>query len=324
MDSRGIFDLVNRVRVQDGFDEVPLPDWSAFLIWLGFWCRMQNFPGKRIVVYAVLPNRELAAGFAGLGCLLAGANVYADTLSWPRFRAMQTGEVVYWKQPPNGIPFMGTILGFDLIEGVEFIKVRVTKPSAAANQGVIQSVSASRFETYLFSEQPPPTRTRATSLSKAEEVISALTGSQKQRWIWADSSDGIIVTSMRKFEETASEIDIVVEGTSPLPLIELLSIGKSGQKIHSKLRFTHPRGDIAEALPLVILDGPDAYAVHEHVPVNSNLLIVLDRSEYQEGIHDSVLQLASISEDTASVALAREAPETFPPGIELLSYLVDI
>jgi len=292
-------------------------------VWLGSWCRGQRIRGKRLVTFSVLPARDLAAAFAGLGCLLTGANSFSNTLSWPRFRSLSPGTMVHWKQPPHGSTFAGAILRFEERGGAEFMTVQVTRPLSVANKGMIQSVSESSFEKYSFSEQAAPTGSRASGMNKSGQLISKFLASEKHKWIWADGVEGEIVTQMTRFDETAAEVGITLDESDPMTLIELLSPGKSGQAVHSKLKLTHSRGDLSGDFPLIILDGAEAFGIHEHLPTASNLLVVLDRSEYQQGVHDMVLQLSSVSETECDVVDEAAGPKVFQPGVEVSTFWID-
>jgi len=85
----------------------------------------------------------------------------------------------------------------------------------------------------------------------------------------------------------------------------------------------HPRGELSGNFPVVILDGAKAFMAHEHVSAVSNMLVILDRSEYQEGIDDAVWGLRSISTDDQNTDLQNSMPSMFTPGIELAAYWID-
>ena len=53
------------------------------------------------------------------------------------------------------------------------------------------------------------------------------------------------------------------------------------------------------------------------------MLVILDRSEYQEGIHDEVMQLRSISSDCQNADFKSVMPSTLTPGVELAAYWID-
>ena len=98
---------------------------------------------------------------------------------------------------------------------------------------------------------------------------------------------------------------------------------RQGNRNHAKLRIDNPKGELSGSFPIVILDGAKAFMVHEHLTEVSNMLVILDRSEYQEGIHDTVLGLRSISGDDKNANYISDMPDKLAPGIELAAYWID-
>ncbi len=105
-------------------------------------------------------------------------------------------------------------------------------------------------------------------------------------------------------------------------MLDLLCLGKSSGQSHAKLRISHSRGIVSGEYPLAILDGPEAFFVNEHLDNGSNVLVILDRSEYQEGINNQVLQLKSNADDQLA-NYVKDIPDSFPPGVEFEAFVVD-
>jgi hypothetical protein len=316
-------DLSNRISVLDGCDKSSLPDWAASLVWLGAWCRSNRLAGKRLIVFAVLPTRELAAAFAGLGCLMAGASNFEDALSWPMFRKLLSGRGVFWKSNNGKKRYGGNIVGFKECDGSEFIVVDVTKASKKAEVGTLWNISRNHFDDYRFTEEKPPTITRSASLDAVEQTLRSLVNNLNPKWIWADGAEGLLVTSVATFDSEIAGISLSIDEQTPITISDLLCLGRNKGQNHAKLRIDHPRGTLTGNFPLVILDGPQAFMVHEHLAEVTNMIVILDRSEYQEGIHDAVLALRSISSDVQNTDFMDSMPGKFTPGIELAAYWVN-
>lgn len=312
-----------RISVVDGSLRASLPDWAASLVWLGGWCRSNRVAGKRLIAFVVLPAREFAAAFLGLGCLLAGARQYEDSLSWPKFKALEVGRRVFWSRRDGTTRYQGSLLGAAECGGAEFIAVEVTKAPRRAEIGTRLMINRKYFDDYRFTEEEPPTRPRALSLNAAGQSLACLVENFNPKWIWTDGAEGLVVTSVATFETSMTSLAISVDGRPPIGMSDILCSDRNNSQGHAKLRIDHPRGALAGHFPLVILDGPGAFAVHEHLSTASNVLVVLDRSEYREDIHNAALGVRSISSEGLNAVLANSMPNTFSRGIEIAAYRID-
>lgn len=322
MDSLQSLQLKVNLSVMDGNELLSLPEWSAALIWIGAWCRKHQFPCKRLITFAVLPTRDLASAFACIGSLLAGAKAFEDSLSWTRFSRLPAESKVFWCLLDGRKRYEGNVVGLEMDSGLEFMVVKVLNAPRRADRGSIFKISQRRFDDYKFSEEKPPSTSKIFSFKNAEQFISNLLGKINPNWIEADGAEGILITSMANFEKTLSGLSLKIDGQQLLPMRDLLCIELNGKQAHSKLRMSHPRGNLSGNFPLVILDGPDAFYIHEHLDNASNLLVILDRSEYREGIHNNVLQLKSNAEDFPKDYF-HDIPDNFPSGIEFAAYVID-
>jgi hypothetical protein len=316
-------DLSRRISAIDGHDRCALPDWAASLIWLGAWCRSSQVSGKRLIVFATLPTRELAAAFAGLGCLVAGAGAFQSTLSWPTFKSLPIGSEVFWTSSNAKARYRGRIMGFKEDGDDERILVEVTKAAKKGHIGTRSEISRKFFANYRFTEDEPPTIPKAASMEAAVQSIGSLVENLDPKWIWADGAEGLLITSVAHFESAIAGLSLSIDGQAPIAMYDILCSGRNKGKSHAKFRIDHPRGTLSGGFPLAILDGANAFFAHEHLARVSNMLVILDRSEYQEGIHNSVLELKSISCDAEPWYCQDDLPDNFPPGVEVVGYLVD-
>lgn len=315
-------ELSRRISVLDGDVKVPLPDWAASLIFLGAWCRSIQLAGKRLIVFAVLPARELAAAFASFGSLVAGAGVFEDSLSWPTFKKLPAGQSVFWIHRNTMARYGGEIVGFKEYEGSEFIVVKVTKAPRKAELGFNREISRAYFDDYRFTEEKPPSAPKIASFEAAWKSLKSLVENPNPKWIWADGAEALLVTSVAMFESAIAHLSLSIDGKPSIAISDLICLERNKEQSHSKLRIEHPRGVLEGVFPLAILDGAKAFMMHEHLALVTNLLVILDRSEYQEGIHDKVLGLRSISQDNDAY-FQGSMPDRFAPSIELAAYLID-
>ena len=315
-------DINLRISVLDGNELISLPDWALALVWLGYWCRLNQHKGKRLIVFAVLPTRELSAAFAGIGSLIGGAIAFEDTLSWATFKKMPIGRNVFWVHRNTMTRYCGEIIAFKEFEGTEFIVVKVIKAPRKAELGLIREISKSYFDEYRFTEERPLSVPKAESFDIALQALKSLVPTLNQKWIWADGAEALILSGLTKFEHSLQGVSLSIDGNAPVALSELLCMGRNKEQTHAKLRIDHPKGGIDGNFPVAILDGTAAFLVHEHLSSAANLLFLLDRSEYQADVHDTVIGLRSIPHQ-AIPNLNLFMPEKFAHGIEISAFLID-
>jgi len=316
------FECAKDIQLIDSATKTTTPVWVDFLIAIGGWCRRNQIKNQRLITIVVLPTRALASGFSALGSLLEGAKAFEDCLSWPTFRTLPIGSVIHWKQKQGKFNYSGKILGFEDILGTEFISLEVTKPVSVAKKGLIQKYSKNHFDDYLFTTEQPVNSSKVFSMDAANKLLSSWIGYVNPKWIWSDGAESLIVTSMSSFENDFSELYITCDDLEPISILDLLCLGKNNDEAHSKLRISHSRGDLEGQFPLVILDGPDAFHQFIHSSNSSNLLIILDRSEYLNDIHNTALQLRSYGDECLDL-LKIGLPSTIPAGIELATYVIN-
>jgi hypothetical protein len=306
--------------VQRG-EESRVPNWAQSFVWLGDVCRSVRTQDQRLIVFVVVPNRSMAAAFIALGALLAGARSFADSLSWPRFRAMSRDSIVHWKERDGEKMFSGRIIAFEELYGTEFIRLAVTKPVFLAKKGHITLIPRDQFEKFLFTEDQPPAAARTFAFARSEALLKNLIGGLHPKWLWADGAEALIVTKISDFETALAELAMSWDGAQPALLLDLLCLAPTDTGTLAKVRITHPRGSMNGNFPLAILDGPDAFRAHEHLG-RCNILAIVDRSEYGHEIHDHVLSLNSVARKGQPNGFGSR-PEFLPVGIEIAAYLVD-
>ena len=311
-----------RISVLDGCKENTLPDWAALLIWLGAWCRHNQVAGHRLIVFAVLPTRDLAAAFAGIGCLVAGSSTFEDALSWQKFRKLPSGRNVFWVNKSTGACYSGDIVAFSEIHGDEFIEVRVSKSKRKNELGMVIKVNQRYFDEYRFTESKPLSVAKAASLDAVGNALEALVGSLNPKWLWSDTAEGLIVTQVSLFESSIESLSLSIDSRLSLTMSDFLCMGRNNDREHAKLRLDHPKGTIEGIFPLVILDGVRAFMVREHLSAAGNMLIILDRAEYQVEVHEIVKSLKSFSQGYAT-NLSAVTLERFTPGVEIAAYLIN-
>lgn len=316
-------DICQRVSILHGHCKYSMSDWAASLICIGGWVRLNTIADKRLIVIVVLPTRMLAAAFVGIGCLTAGASAFEDALTWPTFKNLPMGRDAYWSRRDGTERYQGKILRVEKRGSADFILLEISKAPRPKERGTILHINQRYFESYRFTEEAPPTKPKTAILNAAMQALAPLAESMNPKWIWADGAEGLLVTSVTTFENSIEGLSLSIDEQSPIAISDLLCSARNTDQSHSKLRIEPPRGALAGDFPVAILDGPNAFQVYEHLAKVPNLLILLDRSEYQQDMHDQLLSLRSISCDSYNENLHETIPSTFPAGVEVAAYLID-
>ncbi len=298
------------------------PAWADFLISIGRLCRVKKLSNaKNIVTIVTLPNRNFAAGFVSLGSMLQGAKVFQDILSWKIFRGMPVKSEVYFR-PQNGqLKYKGNIVEFTEVNGEECIVVAVTNPINLAKKGTKYLISENKFDNYFFSIEQPLSDTKTESMHRAAYFYNEWLGSLNPKWIASDGAESLVVGTLSELTFVYKNLFISSDNTKPISMDEILCMQKIKEPRHGKIRITHSRGDLDGLFPLLILDGADAFNILSQGISHSNIIVLLERSEYHENIHNTLLQLKQTAEDI-TFQMFECLPEITPAGIEFISFAV--
>lgn len=314
------YDQWRKLRISCGSETRPLPDWAHAYLSLGTWVHSFQEQNKRLIVFVVLPTRRLAGAFASLGSLAAGANNFRPSITWPKFRSLPPSTAVHWKDTRDGKRFSGTIEAFCEEFGTEFIRIDYTKPTSWAKAGVSFIVSRETFEDYSFSLAPKPSNMQAIELVEVTTFLRTITSQVDPAWVNADATECLLITNRATLEADVSGTTLNIE-QSPYPLEKLLLLGAASSN-NSKLLVSSPmRADEFES-PVAILDGPRAFEMHSQLRGNPNLLIFLEKSEYNESIENSILMLKHASAKNQNLCQL-PPPAMFPLGFDVAAFISD-
>lgn len=303
------------IYLLDGDEKVPLPDWAKAYLWLGWWCRKLQLEHDRLLVVSVLPTRELAAAFAGLGCLLAGAQQPCEGFNWQDFRNLPPGSEVFWKVLNNNTKYGGIVL--EPTDGdTDLVPVKIT---TRINKGTTWSFSPSKFVECLFSQENLPTPRGTVAMENAMLLHQRLGLETKPRWIWTAGAEAQVVTNQTRFREALTGLQIGAQGTAAVPFEDALCAPRDGDKL-TKLRVLSVGHAFVKDVPVTMLDGEAAFDQRDQIETG-NVLILLERTEYTAEIHNYLLDLRNWAEAPPPEVL-QDMPSRFPPGMELTAFVV--
>ncbi len=297
-------------------------DWVNFLVSIGGLSRIKKLDTTgNIVTIVTLPSRNFASGFVALGAMLQGALAFEDKLSWNSFRVLPLNTEVYFKEPGSQKKYSGSIVEFTRMHDDEFITLKVLKPTNVAKKGITYSVSRSEFDRYSFSIEQPLSDPKADLMKKAAVLYKRWLVEISPKWIESDGAECLIVGTLNELKTRYKSLLVTSHETSSVSLEEILCMQHINEPRHGKVRFTHSRGSLDGKFPLLILDGSDAFNIISQNGISSNILILLERSEYHENIHNTVLQLKQSTKDITEDVL-EYIPSPIPAGLEFISFSV--
>lgn len=300
-----------------------IEEWAKACIYIGKWAKSQYNKDNRRITFIVLPSRDLATAFISLGALVSSVCSYKDGLSWTKFSTLDSGIEIYWKRVESGDSFIGKVMGVEHIATEPAIKLEITKSRKTKDVGSIILIPEAQFNKFQFSIEKPASSKREVLINAGIAFMGNLLSDVSSAWAKSDGQDLLLVTKMNQFE---TSIDCLWAGIGDQyeQLIEfksLLGFEKLGDGRHSKMKISHPKGNLDSSAELVILDGPSAFSIKEHIPLKSDLLIVFDSLEFSENELEFVNEL-ELSSETIDFSEGSSPPiaEKFPIGFEISSY----
>ena len=300
-----------------------IEEWAKACIYLGKWAKSQYKKDTRRITFLVLPSREIATAFISLGALISSIASYKGGLSWAKFSTLDSGVEVYWKRVESGDLFIGKVMGVELIGSESAIKLEITKSRKIRDVGSVMLIPEEQFNKFEFSLEKPVSAKREVEINASIAFMEHLLGDTSPAWAKSDGQSLLLVTKMNQFK---SSIDSLFAGVGDqcehlIKFESLLGFEKLGDGRQSKMKISHPKGNLESSAELVILDGPSAFSIKEHIPIKNDLLIVFDSLEFNENEFEFVkeLELGTDSIDLngeSSNAIAKK----FPIGFEISSY----
>jgi hypothetical protein len=300
----------------------PIGDWVKACIFLGMWVKSQYQKDTRRITFVVLPSRDIATAFIALGALVSSLRNYKDGLSWEKFSTLSSGVEIFWKKIETGNLFTGRVLGVECMASETAIKLEITKSRKSKDIGVTMLIPESQFNRYHFSVERPASSKREAVINSSLEFMELMIGNVAPAWAVSNGQDLLLVTKMNKFKALIHNVLVGVEmDKSPtMPLENLLGFEQLGIGRHSKMKITHPKGDLDTNADLVILDGSSAFSIKDHIPLASDLLIVFESLEFNENELEFVNQVELATQANAAPFEFSITLGSFPVGFEVSSY----
>ena len=314
--------LISDSGVIDGFSE-SIDEWVKACLYLGWWAKSGYQKEKRRITIVVLPTRETTTAFIALGALVRSISSYKDGLTWEKFSRLESGMEVYWKRIEAGDLYVGRVVGVELIGTESAIKLEITKSRKAKVVGSLMLIPEGQFNKFQFSLEKPASSQREVVINAGISFMDRLIGNVSPAWAKSDGQDLLLITKMNQFKSSIENVLIGVgtpDAMSSIDLESLLGFEQLGDGRQSKMKITHPKGPLSSNAELVILDGPAAFSIREHVPLTNDLLIIFDSLEFNENELDFVKELQSVAESNDLSNDSAICGGQFPVGVEVSSY----
>jgi hypothetical protein len=313
--------ISDKATIDITFDEIE--SWVKACIYLGKWAKSRYRKDARRITFVVLPSREISTSFIALGALISSIASYKDGLSWAKFSTLDSGLEIYWKKVGTGDLFIGRVVGVELIGSESAIKLEITKSRKNRDIGSIILIPEGQFNKFQFSLEKPASALREIAINASITFMEHLIGGISPSWAKSDGEDLLLVTKINQFKSSIEGLFAVVSDKEihSIEFESLLGFEKLGNGRHSKLKISHPKGDLESSAELVILEGPSAFSIKEHIPLMNDLLIVLDSLEFTENELAFVNELELVAEsDDLKEDEFHTTAEKFPVGFEVSSY----
>jgi len=300
-----------------------IEEWVKACIYIGWWAKSQYQVDKRRITHLVLPSRECTTAFVALGSLLWSAKNYVDGLIWGKFSCLDQGTEIYWQKTDSRELFNGKVVGIEFIANEPAIKLEITNSRRRADIGSFILIPEMQFCKYHFSLEKPASSQREISLNAGVIFLQQLIGGVSSSWAKSEGQDLLLVTKITQFKASIENLLLglinSVDITS-VKLDSLLGFEQLGGDRHSKMKISHPRGELASSAGLVLLDGSTAFSIREHISSQNDLLIIFDTSEFDENELDFTRTLEAVADPCSSVIPCLDGHERFPVGFEVSSY----
>lgn len=290
----------------EGQEWVPLPEWAEFLIRIGRrHVREHQVGGSRFTVVLV-PTRLYASHFCALGVSIESAYSPLPPLSWAELSGMAPGSRVFsLGKNKNKLGLREWRVQSTAANGT----VIVTSPIKNGSQRVIvRPHTLDELPLYAGSIVRPH---RAARRSGTEDFYRALVPHMHSSWVYLSRLECHIVTNRARWIREARGLNVRranVAGESAITIWDALMPGEANSQEPSRVWLSSPLDDALPSTPKdtpVILDGADAFRVHESLD-SERLLILLERSEFSESLEQDLKEWLSCRDDNATI------PEPIP------------
>lgn len=286
--------IIDQVNFVVGDENFPIPDWAAWLVWLGNWMKEQaKSDGRRIAVVR-LPSRRSAAAFTVFGVLLASARLHDDSLDWEALKELPVGTPVFWREKSiaeigKSRTKSGKVLGLQTIGDSQLMVVSVD--TRGGNGQITHSFSKSSALGYGITLGSITAKADA-QLSGLGRIVSSLTSGFKDSWLRKPHSECLLLTEREHFMSDLEGLSINVRNGAAELFGAVLAPTETTGHMYGKTKLISPRTSVVPdgGFDVVVLDGAKALQRIADTSAKS-VVAVVDRAEYDEESEQIVARL---------------------------------
>lgn len=299
----------------------PLEDWILASIYLGKWVKSATQKDSRQMTFLVVPSRKCVAAFVALGAMFSSIYSYENKLSWSKISILAPGTELFWRRLETGDLYVGKVEGIVTISNDVVLKLVVTKSRKAKDINSIIYIPKNQFSKFQFSTEKPASDKKETSLTSNFTFLKELLGEINQSWANSEGHDLLLITNIVKFKNSIENLFLKINNlqSQPISIGNLLAFEQLGNGKQSKLKISHPKGALNSNAGLIILDGPSAFSIKEHLSEDSDILIIYDYLEFKENELNFVKEVDLVSLPNHNL-LNTFYIESFPVGFEFCTY----
>lgn len=306
-----------------------VPGWVEFLMWTGWWMRRHRSADRRLFMVLLLPTRSCCSVFSAFGALVGSMSEDTDVLTWSTLAALPSGQRVYlrFKRSARGtIPAEGKIAGLQEILGAKGVKIEI-ESAAKPFSDLSITVLPENFGDYQISLTPYLSGRRERKLAGISQFYGKTFTAFNPSWMLIRNQECIVVTNRAAWERETGGIHVSVKDglRRPVvfPLVDLLMAGLLDSDQQPRIGLVSPKTEITgrTGTPVTILDGPEALKSLEKI-TTSNVIILLDRCEYNESVEAVLAGLASLRSDEPLTDADLPGSE-IPAGTEMAIFAIN-
>lgn len=297
-----------------------LPDWARAAVQLGAWSRYSSsVESGRLIVFCVVPCREVFTAFLGLGAVIAGGILFKKGFSWEDLVSLEPGTKIFWKMKGESASYSGVLGEHQYVNGQKLVSVSISKPARKKGAWFF---SEAKFSECIFSEASLPSARRAGEFVAAENFYGCLGVPLASKWLITAGAEVQFVTQIAGFRRAFSGWSLTTESEKArLPLDQLLMLREEKETALGKARMMHRMGSFPGGCPVTIFDGPLAFQRLPDID-SASLVVVLERGEVAEEHIDFLLNASQEHCPEAARLLPQFAPEAIPRTVELAGYFL--
>ncbi len=293
-----------------------LPEWIAFLLWAGWWMRVNSKPEFRLHLVAVLPARSCCAAISALGACIASLRDEVGGLSFLDFMALPDGADLSLRV--RGKIFPGVVGPCERYENQSYRRVKLDSNLKTWEDSAIGIFEHNLAKYQVSTDQRKNlSPQRQAALDQVELFYQTLDPRAKPGWCLSPRREVLVVASKAAWRREIENVSGQVNGggtTLVVPLADLVVKTEQPQGIPGKTMLVSSSGAMSDipSVRVAILDGPNSIRVAGDVKANA-VLILIEHSECDENTMHEIGALADAREDDV---VPEGLPDKLPARVE--------